>query len=82
MVFRYSLIFLRGISLKIDESSCQFKYSGMVWLLIFSGYLKFLNMSIYSPEKTAIIVVDPFNDFLSEGGKLFSYTKEMGGFCK
>lgn len=33
-------------------------------------------MSNYHPEKTAIIVVDPFNDFLSEGGKLFSYTKE------
>lgn len=33
-------------------------------------------MSLYHPEKTALIVVDPFNDFLSEGGKLFSYTKE------
>ena len=33
-------------------------------------------MFTYQPEKTAIIVVDPFNDFLSEGGKLFPYTKE------
>lgn len=27
-------------------------------------------------KRTALIVVDPFNDFLSEGGKLWSYTKE------
>jgi len=33
-------------------------------------------MTIYHPEKTAMIVVDPFNDFLSEGGKLFSFAKE------
>lgn len=30
----------------------------------------------YPPEKTAVILVDPFNDFLSEGGKLYSFTKE------
>lgn len=30
----------------------------------------------YIPEITALIIVDPFNDFLSEGGKLWSYTKE------
>lgn len=27
-------------------------------------------------SKTALILVDPFNDFLSEGGKLYSVTKE------
>jgi len=27
-------------------------------------------------SKTALILVDPFNDFLSEGGKLYSFTKE------
>lgn len=26
--------------------------------------------------KTALILIDPFNDFLSEGGKLYPYTKE------
>ena len=30
----------------------------------------------YSSENTAILIVDPFNDFLSEGGKLWSFTKE------
>jgi nicotinamidase-related amidase len=30
----------------------------------------------YSSENTAILIVDPFNDFLSEGGKLWSRTKE------
>lgn len=30
----------------------------------------------YHPEKTAVVLVDPFNDFLSEGGKLWSFTQE------
>jgi nicotinamidase-related amidase len=30
----------------------------------------------YPSEKTALILVDPFNDFLSEGGKLYPFTKE------
>jgi nicotinamidase-related amidase len=33
-------------------------------------------MSFYNPQKTALVLVDPFNDFLSEGGKLYSFTKE------
>lgn len=33
-------------------------------------------MQNYSPENTALLIVDPFNDFLSEGGKLWSFTKE------
>lgn len=33
-------------------------------------------MSFYHPQKTALILVDPFNDFLSEEGKLYSLTKE------
>ena len=33
-------------------------------------------MKSYPTEKTALILVDPFNDFLSEGGKLYPYTKE------
>ena len=36
-----------------------------------SGYVK-----NYSSENTAILIVDLFNDFLSEGGKLWSSTKE------
>jgi hypothetical protein len=30
----------------------------------------------YSSGNTPIPIVDPFNDFLSEGGKLWSSTKE------
>lgn len=33
-------------------------------------------MSTFQFEKTALIVVDPFNDFLSEGGKLWPLVKE------
>jgi nicotinamidase-related amidase len=33
-------------------------------------------MATYPIEKTALILVDPFNDFLSEGGKLWPFTKE------
>jgi hypothetical protein len=36
-----------------------------------NGYVK-----NYSSENTALLIVDPFNDFLSEGGKLWSTTKE------
>lgn len=33
-------------------------------------------MSTYNFQHTAVILVDPFNDFLSEGGKLYPITKE------
>jgi nicotinamidase-related amidase len=33
-------------------------------------------MKNYSLENTALLIVDPFNDFLSEGDKLWSLTKE------
>lgn len=33
-------------------------------------------MISFEPQKTAVILVDPFNDFLSEGGKLWPFTKE------
>jgi len=33
-------------------------------------------MKSYSSQNTAILIVDPFDDFLSEGGKLWSKTKE------
>ena len=29
----------------------------------------------YEPELTGLLVVDPYNDFLSEGGKLFEYCR-------
>ena len=33
-------------------------------------------MKNYSSENTSLLIVDPFNDFLSEGGKLWPFTKE------
>lgn len=33
-------------------------------------------MISFEHQKTAVILVDPFNDFLSEGGKLWPFTKE------
>ena len=31
--------------------------------------------SLYQPSSTALLVVDPYNDFMSEGGKLYDITK-------
>jgi nicotinamidase-related amidase len=31
---------------------------------------------IYSADDTALLIVDPYNDFMSEGGKLYERTKE------
>ena len=31
---------------------------------------------VYPKSSTALLVIDPYNDFLSEGGKLWGYTKE------
>jgi nicotinamidase-related amidase len=31
----------------------------------------------YSPEDTALLIIDPYNDFLSEGGKLWPRAKEV-----
>ncbi|MGB6527022.1 MAG: isochorismatase family protein [Candidatus Nitrosopolaris sp.] len=33
-------------------------------------------MKSYSSDNTALLIVDPFNDFLSEGGKQWALTKE------
>ena len=33
--------------------------------------------SDYDPARTALLVVDPFNDFLSEGGKVWPYAREV-----
>lgn len=33
-------------------------------------------MEKYPPKKKALVLVDPFNDFLSEGGKLWTFTRE------
>jgi len=35
-----------------------------------------MNHTPYSVERTALLLVDPYNDFLSEGGKLFEKIKD------
>ena len=37
---------------------------------------KFKIMSVYQNERAALILIDPFNDFLSENGKLWPFVKE------
>ncbi|WP_026079051.1 isochorismatase family cysteine hydrolase [Pseudomonas nitroreducens] len=32
---------------------------------------------VYSPERTGLLLVDPYNDFLSEGGKVFPMLKDI-----
>lgn len=32
--------------------------------------------TVYETERTALLIVDPYNDFMSEGGKLFDAIKE------
>jgi nicotinamidase-related amidase len=35
-----------------------------------------MTISTYAADRTALLVVDPYNDFMSEGGKLFNAIKE------
>jgi nicotinamidase-related amidase len=30
----------------------------------------------YSVDDTALLIVDPYNDFMSKGGKIYEHTKE------
>src|SRR5689334_5120336 len=34
-------------------------------------------MTLDSPRTTALLVIDPLNDFISEGGKLWPYLREV-----
>ncbi len=35
-----------------------------------------MTTTTYAPDRTALLIVDPYNDFMSEGGKLFERTRE------
>jgi nicotinamidase-related amidase len=35
-----------------------------------------MTTTIYSADDTVLLIVDPYNDFMSEGGKLYERTKE------
>ncbi len=34
-------------------------------------------LSVYPPARTALLFVDPYNDFLAEGGKLWPLVAEV-----
>lgn len=34
-----------------------------------------MSRAIYEKRRTALLIVDPYNDFMSEGGKLYAITK-------
>lgn len=40
-----------------------------------------MNTSFYPSDQTALLLVDPYNDFLSEGGKLWPAIKETAEAC-
>jgi nicotinamidase-related amidase len=35
-----------------------------------------MTTTTYAADSTALLIVDPYNDFMSEGGKLYEATKE------
>jgi hypothetical protein len=35
-----------------------------------------MTTTTYAGDSTALLIVDPYNDFMSEGGKLYEATKE------
>jgi nicotinamidase-related amidase len=35
-----------------------------------------MTTTTYAADSTALLIVDPYNDFMSEGGKLYEDTKE------
>jgi nicotinamidase-related amidase len=37
-----------------------------------------MTTTTYVADRTALLIVDPYNDFMSEGGKLYEATKETG----
>ncbi len=34
-----------------------------------------MTTTTYAADRTALLIVDPYNDFMSEGGKLYEATK-------
>jgi nicotinamidase-related amidase len=35
-----------------------------------------MTTTTYAADRTALLIVDPYNDFMSEGGKLYDRTRE------
>ena len=38
-----------------------------------------MTTTTYAADRTALLIVDPYNDFMSEGGKFYEATKETTG---
>lgn len=36
-----------------------------------------MTTGIYTPDETGLLIIDPYNDFMSEGGKLYDQLKEV-----
>ena len=47
----------------------------LIWASSLTAQATSTRPGAYDPDKTAILLVDPFNDFISEGGKLWGATR-------
>ena len=39
-----------------------------------------MTTTTYAADRTALLIIDPYNDFMSEGGKLYEAIKWVSGF--
>lgn len=39
-----------------------------------------MTTTAYAADRTALLIIDPYNDFMSEGGKLYEAIKWVSGF--
>jgi nicotinamidase-related amidase len=37
-----------------------------------------MTTTTYAADRTALLIVDPYNDFMSEGGRLYEATNQQG----
>lgn len=47
----------------------------LIWAGPLAAQATSVRSGAYDPDKTAILLIDPFNDFISEGGKLWPATR-------
>ena len=53
------------------------KAAGEYWPFYYTPWDKILALDDYPPNRTGLLVVDPYNDLLSEGGKLWPRAKAV-----
>src|ERR1700751_5254289 len=54
-----------------DSASSQPRLRSYIDCLLRSS----MSRAIYEKRRTALLIVDPYNDFMSKGGKLYAITK-------